>query len=368
MLHDPVTPPPQRSAAPRADGKPARVLLVDDSIVVRSVLERIIGGHGDFAICGSLGNAADAVTFLRNDIADIVILDVEMPDRSGLEALPDILKYGGDARVLVLSSNCGEGGTATLRALSLGACDTLAKPGRTSFAGSFAEVLLTRLAQLAQLNAQVTPPAGKLEFSPPPSLPPAPSQDMKCIAIGASTGGIPALHAFVSALGVPVDAPILITQHLPPVFIPYLVQQLGGSTSRKVLLGMTGMRLLPNHIYIAPGDGHLTVEHSAKGGQIRILGDKAGSRYMPAVDPMFASVAAVFGSRALAVILSGMGNDGLAGADKLVAVGASVFAQDAGSSVVWGMPGNVARAGLASAILSPTDIAGRVSGLWEGAK
>ena len=352
-------------AAPTITVGAARVLLVDDSMVVRSVLERIIGTHAHFDICGSLGSAADAVTFLKTASVDVVILDVEMPDGSGLDALPDILYHGGDARVLVLSSSCEEGGPAALRALSLGACDTLAKPGRTSFSGSFAEVLLTRLAQLVQPDESGAP----LPDIPdtPPAPPPDPRAEMNCVAIGASTGGIPALHTFLGELDRRVDAPIVITQHLPAVFIPYLVKQLAQTTGRMVRLAETGMKLENGHVYIAPGEGHLTVENGVNGAQIRIISDKLDLRYMPAVDPMFASVAEIFGKRALGIVLSGMGNDGCRGAEKMAGCGAAVYAQDADSCVVWGMPGAIARAGLATAILSPERIAAQVSALWKGA-
>jgi len=340
---------------------PVRVMLVDDSMVVRSVLERIIGTHSEFDVAASLASAVDAVEYLKKNSVDIVILDVEMPDRSGLDALPDILRYGGEARVLVLSSICDEGGPAAVRALSLGACDTLAKPGRSSFAGSFSETLAKRLRQLTKSRAEGY--VASEELSSPVTEPE--QGPFHCIAIGASTGGIPAILSFLHALDPIVSAPILLTQHLPESFIPFLVRQLDSSNLRPVVLAENGMWLEQGKIYVAPGKGHLTVEKAFSGARIVIVSDSQNTRYMPAVDPMFRSVAEAFGKQSLAVILSGMGNDGLLGAQKMRASGAHIYAQDPRSSVVWGMPGQIARSGIAAGVMEPEKIANHFNKIWK---
>ncbi len=358
-----VAPIEKRNRSPQDDEgrSPVRIMLVDDSMVVRCVLERIIATHADFEVTASMASAAAAVAFLKTNRVDIVILDIEMPDRSGLEALPDILAYGRKARVLVLSSICEAGGPAAVRALSLGACDTLAKPGRNSFAGRFAETLAARLRQLTNEKVRNSPGPGAMRALRPESA----RGRFNCIAIGASTGGIPALQAFLSGLDSMVNAPILVTQHLPATFIPFLVRQLGSVNARLIELAKTGTRIEQSTIYVAPGEGHLTVEMSSTGPRIRISNDSHNSRYMPAVDPMFASVAQVFGRNSLGVILSGMGNDGTQGAHTMRAHGATIYVQDAESCVVWGMPGQAARAGLACGIMPPAQIAAHLNTIWN---
>ena len=340
---------------------PVRIMLVDDSLVVRSVLERIIGTYKEFDVVASMASAINAVEYLKENSVDIVILDVEMPDRSGLDALPDILQHGGEARVLVLSSICEEGGPAAVRALSLGACDTLAKPGRSSFAGSFSETLTKRLRQLTKCRSEGY--VATEELSSPIAEPE--QGTFECIAIGASTGGIPAIQSFLNGLDQAVSAPILLTQHLPGSFIPFLVRQLDSANTRPVVLAENGMWLEQGKIYVAPGEGHLTVEKAFSGARIVIVSDSQNTRYMPAVDPMFRSVAEVFGAQSLAVILSGMGSDGLLGAQKMRAVGANIYAQDPKSCVVWGMPGQIARAGIAAGVMEPAKIAKHFNNIWK---
>lgn len=336
-----------------------RVLIVDDSLVMRSVVEKIVETTPGFVVAASVASAEAALAHLARKAVDIIILDIEMPHRSGLDALPDLIAASGLARILVLSSHCAEGAPATLRALALGASDTLSKPGRHLFSHRFIAELAERLRLLAD--------AARLASKTMPSIlapPVSPHNALGCLAIGSSTGGISAIHELLRALDPRIDAPILITQHLPAGFIPYLVRQIGDLGLRPVHVAQDGVTLAPGHIYCAPGHGHLGLVRSGADVQISVLTDWPGTAYKPSVDPMFMAVAHCFGMRSAGVMLSGMGSDGLAGAQLLAAHGAPLYAQDAQSSTVWGMPGAIARAGLASVVLPPAQIAAFIADSW----
>lgn len=334
---------------------PIRVILIDDSVVVRSILERIISVHPQFDVVASFSGTQAALNFLETHIVDIIILDIEMPCGNGLDAMPGLLALS-DARILVLSSQAEPGGAAAVRALSIGACDTLAKPGRSSFAGQFGEILLSKLKSLGRSVVRELIPAQPVvmrEYGDSGAL-------LDCIAIGSSTGGIPAIIDFISVLDRNIHAPILLTQHLPAAFLPFLVRQLSEHTHRDVKLAQQNMRIENNTIYIAPGEGHMQIA-AGKSGKYFTITDSKNGQYMPAVDPMLEAVAEHYGAGAIAVILSGMGRDGLLGVEKIADAGGRVYAQDPATSVVWGMPGVVARAGLASAILPPRQIASHIA-------
>lgn len=355
--------PQYSSFAPAADAEGSsdaaspsaqRVLLVDDSLVVRSVLERILRGHSGFDVVASVDNVERAMTALDAMHVDIIILDIEMPGGSGLDALPDLLARSGHARVLVLSSLCERGGEQAMRALALGAHDTLEKPSRGRMAGAFEHELMRRLGHGGSIRATNIPAL----TTPPARLPAIAPRPVDCIAIGASTGGIPALHALFAALAADIGAPILITQHLPSGFMPFLADQLTHSCGRTVQVARNGQSLNPGDIVLASGEAHLALRRI--GSSVRIAFDTGQNHgpYFPAVDPMMESVAACYGEGAVAVILSGMGRDGLIGCTAIAQAGGYVLAQDSASSTVWGMPGAVARAQLARHCL-PADQIGQ---------
>ena len=333
-------------------------MLVDDSLVVRSILERIVDQHPALKICASVASAHDALAYLACEAVDVVILDIEMPGMNGIDALPHILERAAKARVLILSSNCVEGGPAAIEALSLGASDTLAKPGRGSFSGRFAEVLTERILTLGD---QPPVPAAIRAVPRAAPIPVAVAidtdQPIECIAVAASTGGIPAFSNFLAHLDPGITAPILLTQHLPDAFMEFYAKQIATMTRRQVHVAEAGMAVERGHIYLAPGDAHMMVVAIGRRCEIALDRHPVDNGCCPSADPMLGAVADVYGKRGVAVILSGMGRDGVIGAARLKAVGGTIFAQAPESCVVWGMPGAVAKAGLAAATLDPDAIA-----------
>lgn len=343
-----------------ASGNPVRLMLVDDSMVARAVLTRMIEADGGFDIVAVAGTAEHALEALNHVNVDVIVLDLEMPGEGGLKSIPKIIKAANGAQVMIVSSLAEEGAEQTVAALALGAADTLPKPGTGRFNGRFSEVLIERLRALGRANNQhvrQTPRAGS---TPVPLRPPVDTR-LELLAIGASTGGIHALGSFFASLPEQIGAPILVTQHLPPAFMPVFARQLAVAAGRTAVVAEDGMALVPDQIAIAPGDKHLTVERSGERLIARLSGIKVASGCLPSVDPMLASAAEVLGAGALGVILTGMGRDGLEGARRLVDAGGSVMAQDEASSAVWGMPRAVAEAGLTCAVLRPDALARRVA-------
>lgn len=330
---------------------PARVLIVDDSVVARAALSRMIDEHPRLAVVAAVADAASALRVIAEAAIDLIVLDLEMPGVPGLAALPDLIAGSGGARVLIVSSAAADGAAATIQALALGAADTLVKPAAGSLAGQFARTFTDKLARLADDDAS-------------PRLPP-PAQGAlpggyDLIAIGASTGGIHALGLLLRALPSHFRTPILITQHLPASFTPYFAAQVAVMGGRPCDIAVDRLRVVPGRIVIAPGDAHLTVVRLTDGDAgVRLSIEPSASGCRPSVDPMFASLAAAFGARVLAVVLSGMGRDGVIGAAAVRAAGGGVIVQDESSSVVWGMPGAIASSGGADLILPPEEL-GRV--------
>jgi len=332
---------------------PAQVLIVDDSVVARSVLGRMVEGTRRFRVAAAYSDVRAALDYLKNHSVDIILLDIEMPGIDGLTALPDMIAAGRGAKVLIVSSAAEQGAAVSVQALALGAADTLVKPGIGAFGGRFAEVLEERLSRLIETHTHHAQPAYTAQV---PHGPIAAPDDFELVAIGASTGGIHALSQLLRAIPASFQVPILVTQHLPPSFMSYFATQLAVLGGRPCEVATDRMRIRPGRIIVAPGDAHMRVVRMSDGAAIRLTHEKASSGCMPSVDPMFESVAEVFGNRALGVVLSGMGRDGCEGAKDLIDCGARVLAQDRETSVVWGMPGAVANAGRASAVMPPDEI------------
>ena len=342
-------------------------MIVDDSLTVRTIFKRMIDSDPALVIAGTAASAERAIAQLSETPADVVLLDLEMPGIGGLGALPAILATTGRPQVLVVSSLTVDGAEHTLAALQMGAADTLLKPRPGGFTEDYRAALLGKI---RALGSRATESAGESggESGAPAARSPAPSFPRplragrtarpEAIAIGASTGGIHALGLLLRRLAADFPLPLLITQHLPASFIPVFARQVETACGRPAEIAEDGLALTPGRIVIAPGHGHLTVRRQTGTGALvcRIGTEPAASGCMPSVDPMLASLAAACEGRALGVILSGMGRDGVIGAQALVDAGGTIYAQDADSSAVWGMPGAVARAGLASLVAPPEQL------------
>ncbi len=349
---------PSKVSDPTSAEPPIRLLLVDDSSVARAVLSRMIAGRPGLEVAATASNAGEALALLGAAMFDIVLLDVEMPGESGLDALPEIIRAGRGARVVICSSVAEAGAETSVRALALGAADAMPKPGSGLFGGRFADELAERLLRIGRV--------GSVDRDAPSARGPLALREVHdwrpaCIAIGASTGGIHAIHDFLGGLPGEMGIPILVTQHLPPLFMPFFARQLEQVSGRFARVVEEGMRLEPDVIHVAPGHAHLGL--STNGGGVRVALDDtpAPSGCRPSVDPMLAAVAEAYGRGGLAVMLSGMGRDGLIGSGSLVSAGGIVLAQDQDSSAIWGMPRAVAEAGLATAISPPADLARQVA-------
>ena len=347
-----------------AQQEPIRLMIVDDSTVARAVLGRMVAAEPDFEVVALAGNAAEALDALRSVRVDIVLLDVEMPGTSGLDALPEVLRAGKGASVLVVSSMAEDGAEVTVRALAQGAADTLPKPGTGYFAGRFSQVLAGRLRRIGrarrlQAGSTLSPPDVPIRLRDMSDRP------VGCVALGASTGGPHPLTEFLRALPPRIGAPILVTQHLPALFMPYFARQLASASGRAVHLAEEGQRLADDIVHVAPGHAHLCVERHGAGARVKLTRERAPSGCLPSVDPMLASVGDAYGEAGLGIMLSGMGRDGLAGSREIVARGGAMMAQDRQSCAVWGMPRVVAEAGLACAVLPPAEHAARIAARVE---
>ncbi len=362
----------------RSHGRPIRVLLVDDSLVARTVLARLLDGRPEFEIAGAAPTADQAITFLATHEIDICVLDVEMPGKDGLTALPEILAASHGARVLIVSSAAEAGASATVRALTLGAADTLLKPTAGNFAGEFAHKFIDSLLRIGHAHHVVekvetkerdiaAAPRPAVAANPLVALLPTKVGKVACLAIGASTGGLHALSGFLRRLTPAFKAPILITQHLPPPFMPYFAAQLRDIAKRPTSVAADGTPLVPGEMLVAPGEGHIRLARNGSRIIVRIDQSPAPSRCMPSVDPMFEAMAEIYGAEGVGVVLTGMGRDGTIGAEAMVRAGGEILAQDAATSVVWGMPGSVAQAGFASLVMSPEDLARHVCTRAAGA-
>lgn len=364
--------------------RPLKIMIVDDSAVVRGLISRWLEHEPDMVLAGLAIDGAKGVEKVKEIQPDVLILDIEMPNMGGLEALPKLLAAKPGLKVLMASTLTTRGANVTIRALELGAADYIPKPDSTRIGGAdgFRTELLTKIRALCgRTRSWPTPPsAGAAAPAPAPTAhghtTPAPSapafraapkpvivpitptlrprgtgpKRIDCLVVGASTGGPPALRNFLLGLGPDWKLPILIVQHMPATFTTILAEHLDKALPQKVQEAKDGMLIESRNIYIAPGDWHMTIKNDPICKQIRLDQGPQVNWCRPAVDPLFRSAAEVYGNHALGVVLTGMGHDGRDGAAAMVAVNGSVMVQDEATSVVWGMPGAVAEAGLAEII------------------
>lgn len=360
--HSPGQPVDNQSGHDRpAKVRPAeaiRVMLIDDSLTVRTVFKRMIESDPAMVVPETASSAERALAQLQTADVDVILLDLEMPGMGGFEALPSILKAAPDAQVMVVSSLTEDGAEVTVTALSTGAADTMLKPRPGGFNDEYRSLLLSKIRALGTKSQegdteQSVDDANSVTANAKTKRQLRRTKRPRLLAIGASTGGIHALNVMLRALKPEFDLPILITQHLPSSFIPVFARQIEVASGRPTHIAEEGTEIRKGEIAIATGHGHMVAKRVGDHLITRIMAEPASSGCMPSVDPMLASVAQACEGHALAVILSGMGRDGLEGAEQLSAAGGTIWAQDAETSAVWGMPGAVAKAGLTSLIAPP---------------
>lgn len=354
---------------PPAAAEEVRVMLVDDSATVRAALSRLLAAEPGIRVVHGAADGRAALAALAEARPDVVLLDLEMPVMDGMTALPLILKAAPQAAVIVASALTQRGAKAAISALAAGAADYVPKPqGAAGGAGdpAFRAELVAKLRGWARKKRRDR--AGAVHQAPPPL--PAPARTAPAVrnrpalvAIGCSTGGPQALAELVARLP-RLAAPVVVVQHMPAGFTAMLAEHLDRLGPLRCAEGREGEVLLPGRIHLAPGDRHLLVQAAADGTlRARITADPPENFCRPAADPMLRSAVTACGARVLAVILTGMGHDGLAGCRAVVAAGGQVLAQDEASCVVWGMPGAVARAGLVSLLAPPVQLAERIAAI-----
>ena len=356
--------------------KPAdaiRVLIVDDSAVIRGALGRIVDAEPDLRVVTTAPNGKVALGALRHAPVDVVLLDIEMPEMDGLTALPRILALYPQTRVIMASSLTLRGAEVTMQALALGAADYITKPAARSGAATLAAVASEIASKVRAIGraARGNAPSARLMTAVPArtELLAARTADAppRVLAIASSTGGPNALATLLSSLPKDFPLPILITQHMPAVFTAMLAQRLERDTGRPCAEARDGESIRQNCTYVAPGEFHMLVQTHEGKPIVRLTQSEPENYCRPAADPMLRSIAAVYGASTLAVVLTGMGEDGMRGCKDVYQRGGRVFAQDEASSVVWGMPGAVVNAGLATAVLPLSGLAESIMACCGGA-
>src|SRR3954447_23379297 len=378
--------PPTRDTALH---EPLRVMVVDDSVVIRGLIGRWIAAEPDMVVAASLRTGLDAVNQVERVNPDVALLDIEMPDLDGIAALPLLLAKKRNLVVIMASTLTRRNAEISFKALSLGAADYIPKPESTrepSAAATFRHDLIQKIRHLGAKVRRATPIAPSPPLAPElnraheaPRSAMAPlanpqllrrafgTQPPRALLIGASTGGPQALMTLVADLGPVIDRfPVLITQHMPPTFTTILAEHLARASHRPAREGIDGEIVKPGRIYLAPGGRHMrVVRHGAE--TVIALDDGPPVNFCkPAVDPLFNSAIDVWQGGIMSVILTGMGSDGMRGGKDIVAAGGSVIAQNEATSVVWGMPGAAANAGICAAVLPLNQIAPKLVRLFSG--
>jgi two-component system chemotaxis response regulator CheB len=363
-------------------------MVVDDSVVIRGMIARWIGAEPDMQVTASLRTGLDAVNQLERINPDVAVLDIEMPDLDGISALPQLLAKKRDLIVIMASTLTRRNAEISFKALSLGASDYIPKPESTreaAAAETFRHDLIQKIRHLgakvrrADAPASATPTLAPAhdrlrEASARPQvaqpqlmLRPFGTLAPRALLIGSSTGGPHALMALVADIGPVIDRfPVLITQHMPPTFTTILAEHLARSSCHPAHEAIDGEIVKAGRIYLAPGGRHMRVVRHGADAVIALDDGPAVNFCKPAVDPLFTSAIDVWQGSILSVILTGMGSDGMRGGRDIVAAGGSVIAQDEATSVVWGMPGVAANAGICAAVLPLNQIGPKLNRLFSG--
>lgn len=356
------------------DGK-LRIMLVDDSAVIRGIFRRTLDADPDISIVAAVSNGQQAIDTLARQTVDVVVLDIEMPVMDGLTALPIILENNPGIKVIMASTLTEKNAAVSLKALEIGAADYIPKPTakhEIHTAESFKRDLVEKVKALggkrvktrvadARVPSKPIAAAGASAAPVPLSFRKVSSVPPRIIAIGSSTGGPQALfRVFEGLKGAIGHVPVVIAQHMPKAFTGILAEHLSKIVDGTCQEGRDGELLEAGRVYIAPGDFHMTIEQASGGPVVRLNQDPPENYCRPSVEPLFRSVSEHFGSAALGLMLTGMGHDGVDASRTLVDAGGTLFAQDEESSVVWGMPGAVATAGLCAEVLPIDNIAPRV--------
>jgi len=385
---------------PRRDGVVYRIMIVDDSAFIRGAITRALENDPELLITASLSNGDQAVKALRREPVDVIVLDIEMPVMDGLTALPQMKAIDPAVQVIMASTLTQKNAEISLKAMSLGATDYIPKPSTSRElmgAENFKRELVDKvkaLGALARRSGVRAPSESSYAVTGFKSLVPStarekilhePKRDVPAairaapqvyqdkavvlrknpilrpsiIAIGSSTGGPQALFKVIKDMGT-LPQPVVITQHMPPSFTTILADHITRQCEVKCKEAQDNDVLEPGHYYIAPGDYHMLIEGCGETSAVKLVKDPPENFCRPSVDPMLRSLVGIYGKKTLVIILTGMGQDGMRGSDLIVKAGGAVVAQDEASSVVWGMPGAVAVAGLCSAVLPLNEIGGFV--------
>ena len=336
----------------------ARILVVDDSVVVRKTVSDELARDPALEIVGTAANGKIALAKIPQVNPDIVILDVEMPEMDGLETLRELRKSYPRLPVIMFSLLTERGAIVTLEALALGASDYFAKPANSVGLDASLQVIREELVPCIKALCKVSP-----VVSPPPRLATRPGAKGKIevVAIATSTGGPNALLELFRGIPGGFPVPFVVVQHMPPMFTKLLAERMSAQCPVRFHEAVPGELLQPGHAWIAPGDYHMTVSRVGMAVQVKTNQNPPENSCRPAADVLLRSIAETFGPAALCVVLTGMGRDGLRGCEAICAAGGQVVVQDEATSVVWGMPGFVARAGLADSILPLSQIAEEIN-------
>ncbi|MGE3957486.1 MAG: chemotaxis response regulator protein-glutamate methylesterase [Vicinamibacterales bacterium] len=356
--------------------RPVRVLVVDDAVVIRKIVTDVLREDAGIEVVGTAANGHIALQKITQVSPDVITLDVEMPEMDGIETLREIRRLYPSLPVIMFSTLTERGASATFEALALGAADYVAKPANIGRVGEALQRtrdelvprikafgrrgLLARRAAPVPVTPPVTPGLPARVAAPPPTGTSSRHAPFELLAIGVSTGGPNALAAILPLLPQNLPVPVVLVQHMPPMFTRLLADRLNQQSRVTVIESAGGEELIPGTVYVAPGDFHLIVERRGTRVVTGLNREPHENSCRPAVDVLFRSVADVFGPLALGVVLTGMGQDGFRGSQDIRRQGGTILAQDEETSVVWGMPGIVARAGLAERVVPLPDMAAEI--------